>query len=135
MHFRPWIAVIGGVAAAGLILSGSPLGAVESRIDQAADVPADLRPLLTPRPSELRLVAQRYALDRQTLDANYAGSFDRLGVAHARGSTAIGRSSSRVHDELIRQNSMPIALLRLAVNGQPLTPETPLDWRFYGDLK
>jgi hypothetical protein len=37
--------------------------------------------------------------------------------------------------ELIRQNSMPVALLRLAVNGQPLTPETPLDWRFDGDLK
>ncbi len=49
---------------------------------------------------------------------------------------ASGRITARAfHDELIRQNSMPIALLRLAVNGQPLTPETPIDWRFYGDLK
>ena len=47
----------------------------------AAEVPTDLRPLLLPKHSELRLVALRYALDRQTLDANYAGSFDRLGLA------------------------------------------------------
>jgi hypothetical protein len=47
----------------------------------AAEVPTDLRPLLLPKKSELRLVALRYALDRQTLDSNYAGSFDRLGLA------------------------------------------------------
>jgi hypothetical protein len=39
-----------------------------------AQVPADLRPLLTPRASELRLVVQRYELDRQRLDDNYAGA-------------------------------------------------------------
>ena len=49
---------------------------------------------------------------------------------------ASGKISARAfHDELLRQNSMPIALLRLAVNGQPLTPEMPLDWRFYGNPK
>jgi hypothetical protein len=47
-----------------------------------------------------------------------------------------GRLTDRAfHDEALRQNAMPIALLRLAVGGQPLTTDTPLDWRFYGDLK
>jgi hypothetical protein len=49
---------------------------------------------------------------------------------------ASGKIPARVfHDEVLRQNSMPIALLRLAVNGQPLTPDMPLDWRFYGGVK
>jgi hypothetical protein len=38
------------------------------------------------------------------------------------------------HDEILRQGSMPIALLRLAVGKQKLTPETSLDWKFYGEL-
>jgi hypothetical protein len=38
------------------------------------------------------------------------------------------------HDEILRQGSMPIALLRLALGSQPLTPDTSLDWRFYGEL-
>jgi uncharacterized protein DUF885 len=47
-----------------------------------------------------------------------------------------GRLTARAfHDGVLRQNAMPIALLRLAVNRESLTPETPLDWRFYGDLK
>jgi hypothetical protein len=47
-----------------------------------------------------------------------------------------GRLTERAfHDEALRQNAMPIALLRLAVGGQPLTPETSMDWRFYGDVK
>lgn len=58
-------------------------GAVESRLEAqgpppppaAADLapPKDLRPLLQPRQSELRLVAARYALDRGTLSGNYQG--------------------------------------------------------------
>lgn len=40
----------------------------------ADTVPADLRPLLTPRHSEMRLVALRYALDRATLEGNYFGA-------------------------------------------------------------
>lgn len=35
------------------------------------------------------------------------------------------------HDEILRQGSMPIALLRLAIGKMPLTPDTSLDWRFY----
>src|SRR5512133_2789024 len=39
--------------------------------DQPA--PKDLRPLLTPRASEMRLVTARYTLDRVTLIGNYLG--------------------------------------------------------------
>jgi hypothetical protein len=37
-------------------------------------VPSDLRPLLAPRRSEMRLVTQRYTLDRAALEGNYAGA-------------------------------------------------------------
>jgi hypothetical protein len=39
------------------------------------------------------------------------------------------------HDEMLRQGSMPIALLRLATGAEPLRPDMPLDWRFYGDVR
>jgi len=35
-------------------------------------------------------------------------------------------------DEIMRQGSMPIALLRLALSKQKLTRDTAVDWRFYG---
>ena len=35
------------------------------------------------------------------------------------------------HDEVLRQGAMPITLLRLALGRQKLTPNTPLDWKFY----
>jgi hypothetical protein len=38
------------------------------------------------------------------------------------------------HDEILRQGSMPIALLRLALAQQRLTRDTPVDWKFYGDI-
>ncbi|MGH7553822.1 MAG: DUF885 family protein, partial [Longimicrobiales bacterium] len=38
------------------------------------------------------------------------------------------------HDEIMRQGTMPIALLRLALTKQRLTRDVALDWRFYGDL-
>src|SRR5262245_33014574 len=37
-------------------------------------VPSDLRSLLAPRRSEMRLVAVRYTADRQLLTTNYAGT-------------------------------------------------------------
>jgi uncharacterized protein (DUF885 family) len=47
-----------------------------------------------------------------------------------------GRMTARAfHDEMLRQGSMPIALLRLATGAEPLRPDTPLDWRFYGDVR
>ena len=39
----------------------------------SAGVPSDLRPLLVPRHSEMRLVSQRYAADRALLSGNYLG--------------------------------------------------------------
>jgi hypothetical protein len=35
------------------------------------------------------------------------------------------------HDEVLRQCAMPITLLRLVLNRQKLTRDTPIDWRFY----
>jgi uncharacterized protein (DUF885 family) len=34
------------------------------------------------------------------------------------------------HDEILRQGAMPVALLRLALNRQPLSRETKVEWRF-----
>ena len=50
--------------------TASPQGSV-AQADQAP--PKDLRPLLTPRQSEMRLITTRYTLDRTTLSGNYAG--------------------------------------------------------------
>lgn len=44
-------------------------------------------------------------------------------------------NNMQFHDEILRQGSMPIALLRLAVNKRlPLTRDMTIDWKFYGDL-
>ena len=41
-------------------------------------------------------------------------------------------SNVRFHDEILRQGSMPIALLRLALNRRiPLRRDMPVDWKFY----
>jgi hypothetical protein len=53
-------------------------------------VPGDLKPLLAPPASEMRLVVTRYNLDRQTLWGNYAG-----GVG-PRGGTALPVSVGRI---------------------------------------
>ncbi|HEY9516053.1 MAG TPA: DUF885 family protein, partial [Gemmatimonadaceae bacterium] len=38
------------------------------------------------------------------------------------------------HDEILRQGSMPIALLRLALTREKLTRDMPIAWAFSGDL-
>jgi hypothetical protein len=38
------------------------------------------------------------------------------------------------HDEIMRQGSMPITLLRLALTKQKLTRDMDIDWKFYGEL-
>jgi uncharacterized protein (DUF885 family) len=42
-------------------------------------------------------------------------------------------TNKQFHDEIMRQGSMPIAVLRLALNKQKLTRDTSLNWKFYGD--
>ena len=43
-------------------------------------------------------------------------------------------SEKAFHDEILRQGSMPIALIRLAVGKQKLTRDMNIDWEFYGPL-
>jgi hypothetical protein len=44
-------------------------------------------------------------------------------------------TNAQFHDEIMRQGSMPIALLRLAMDKRlPLTRDMNIDWKFYGDL-
>src|SRR5262245_22670136 len=68
-----------------LVLSSVALSA---QAPTPAGVPTDLRPLLTPKRSEMFLVAQRYALDRTTLNSNYSGP------GNARGGGAGGRGGA-----------------------------------------
>ncbi|HEX3928641.1 MAG TPA: DUF885 family protein [Gemmatimonadales bacterium] len=79
-----WTGAI-AAAAAGIALSLSPAPA-QGRGDAApgsaaaADVvPSDLRPLLAPHHSEMRLVVTRYTADRALLAGNYAGPSGRGG--------------------------------------------------------
>jgi uncharacterized protein (DUF885 family) len=44
------------------------------------------------------------------------------------------RTEKEFHDEIMRQGSMPVAFLRLAVSTMPLTRDVSVDWRFYGEL-
>lgn len=43
-------------------------------------------------------------------------------------------TNKQFHDEILRQGSMPIALIRLALTKQKLTRDMDVDWKFYGDL-
>ena len=43
-------------------------------------------------------------------------------------------TNKQFHDEILRQGSMPIALIRLALTKQKLAREMAVDWKFYGDL-
>ena len=43
-------------------------------------------------------------------------------------------TNKQFHDEILRQGSMPIALIRLALTRQKLTRDMAIDWKFYGDL-
>jgi hypothetical protein len=38
------------------------------------------------------------------------------------------------HDEIMRQGSMPIALIRLGLTKQKLSRDMSIDWKFYGEL-
>ena len=43
-------------------------------------------------------------------------------------------TNKQFHDEIMRQGSMPIALIRLALTKQKLTRDMSVDWKFYGEL-
>jgi hypothetical protein len=43
-------------------------------------------------------------------------------------------SEKAFHDEIMRAGSMPITLLKLSLTPDKLTRETPVNWKFYGDL-
>ncbi len=43
-------------------------------------------------------------------------------------------TNKQFHDEIMRQGSMPIALIRLGLTKQKLTRDMPIDWKFYGEL-
>ena len=43
-------------------------------------------------------------------------------------------TNKQFHDEIMRQGNMPIALIRLAVSREKLTPDMDISWKFYGDL-
>jgi uncharacterized protein (DUF885 family) len=62
------IVFLAAVIVAAAVLTGLGQGVAP---DQSA--PADLRPLLTPHRSEMRLVVTRYQTDRNLLSGNYAG--------------------------------------------------------------
>jgi uncharacterized protein (DUF885 family) len=63
-------------------------------VDQPA--PKDLRPLLTPRASEMRLVSARYTLDRATLGGNYLGAGRGRGMRGQEAPPAEPMSPSRI---------------------------------------
>ena len=44
------------------------------------------------------------------------------------------RTEKELHDEIMRQGSMPVAFLRLAVSKQQLTRDMNVDWKFSGEL-
>jgi hypothetical protein len=68
--------------AAGALLVG--LGTLSLRAQEQV-VPADLKPLLAAPQSEMRMVVQRYNLDRSTLSGNYAHGSGRGGGRGGRG--------------------------------------------------
>ena len=80
---------------------------------------------------------------RRSFEGNYSPLYQAaylLGALQLRGLRKEVVDSGQMtekqfHDELMRQGSMPIALLRLALTKQKLTRDMPIDWKFYGDLK
>ena len=91
----------------------------------AEEVPKDLKPLLAPAPSEMRLVAQTYRLDRATLNGNYQGASGRgggrgRGTAEAPASAPISLSTARIARLKRFDLDWQAALAKLDVNA--LTP-------------
>ena len=137
MHFVKRIAVAALCGVAGTVMV-SAARAQDAPPAAGETVPSDLRPLLAPRRSEMRLVIARYSADRTLLESNYAGPAGGGGL-QLRGLRKELVDSKQMtqkafHDEILRQGSMPIDLLRLALTKQKLTRDMSIDWNFYGEL-
>jgi hypothetical protein len=76
------ILLVAGVAGQGAPAPGAPRA---QAVQAEQGVPKDLKPLLTPRQSEMRLVTARYTLDRATLSGNYFGGSGRGGGGRGAG--------------------------------------------------
>jgi hypothetical protein len=47
-----------------------------------------------------------------------------------------GKMTERAfHDSILKENRIPIAMVRASLTGQKLTPDYKPDWRFYGPGK
>ena len=71
MTHRKWSAT--GLMIAAIVITATVVMAFGQTATPDAGVPKDLRPLLTPRHSEMKLVVTRYSEDRNLLASNYAG--------------------------------------------------------------
>jgi hypothetical protein len=86
-----------------LVISVSWVAPATGTFEQEA-APADLRPLLAQPQSEMRMVVQRYTLDRLTLSGNYANGAARGGGRRGRGGDAAAAAPAPV----------PVSLARIA---------------------
>ena len=124
-----------GLLAAVLAL---PLAAAPDAVQQppaaqtAIDVPANLRPLLIPAPSEMRLVVQRYTLDRNTLAGNYlagAGRGGRGGGRGGRGRGAATADEGRAAQAAAQTPAPPGFTVSLSPNRLARLKRFDLDWQ------
>jgi hypothetical protein len=91
------------------LVAGSGPVALRAGSAQAASaqaVPSDLRPLLVPPQSEMRLVVQRYTADRATLGGNYAGA--------GRGGGRGGRGTGGMAFAPGQAEAVPVSTARVA---------------------
>jgi hypothetical protein len=86
-------------------LAGVPLTA--GQVQDSDQAPADLRELLAPRQSELRIVARFYAADRATLSSNYLG-----GASEGRGGRGRGAAAAPPAAETLSLSPNRIARLK-----------------------
>ena len=125
--------------AIGVVVSAS-LAVAQTPFFQA-EVPADLRPLLVPRQSEMRLVVRRYTLDRQALESNYAGSLPRIGAGSAFAGTgdlttpppAPAISPARLSRLKRFDRELAQALIGVADVRRPPMPARNRSWRAHPD--
>lgn len=103
----------------------SPQEAVDFLVDRVGHEPA------TARGEVLRSFQGGYSPLYQA--AYLLGAMQLRGLRHEVVDTK-QMSERDFHDEILRQGSMPIALLRLALSKQKLTRDMPIDWKFAGDL-